>query len=72
MLLPLVSYLICWKCQIDALGLDLLLEQILLVEEDDEGHLGKVRVVDHFVEKVKTLLHSIRYVILPLVNLSSS
>ena len=59
MLLLLVSYLIRWKCQIDALGLDLLLEQILLVEEDDEGHFREKLVVDNVLEKVKTFVHPI-------------
>ena len=53
------TYPVFRKCQSDTFGLDLLLEQIFFVEEYDKGHLGEVRVVDHFVEKAKTLLHPI-------------
>ena len=52
------AHLVIGKSHRDALLLDLLLEQIPFVEENDEGHILKVLVVDHFVEKCQTFLHS--------------
>ena len=60
----MTQYLICRESHTYALDSNFLIEEVLLVEEYDEGHFGKELVVCNLLEKVKTFVHSIDAAIL--------
>ena len=53
------QYLISRESHAYALDANFLLKEVLLVEEDDEGHFREKLVVDNVLEKVKTFVHPI-------------
>ena len=61
---PLIFPLIVWEELGEAARLDLLLEEVELVEEHDEGLLLEVDVVDDGGEEVQALVHPVRLIVL--------
>jgi len=61
---PLIFPLIVWEIFGEAARLDLLLEEVKLVEENDEGLSLEVDVVDDGGEEVQALVHPVRLIVL--------
>ena len=64
MLFFLIFPLIVWEELGEAARLDLLLEEVELVEEHDEGLSLEVDVVDDGGEEVQALVHPVRLIVL--------
>ena len=64
MLFFLIFPLIVWEELGEAARLDLLLEEVKLVEEHDEGLSLEVDVVDDGGEEVQALVHPVRLIVL--------
>ena len=61
---PLIFPLVVWEELGEAACLDLLLEEVKLVEEHDEGLSLEVDVVDNGGEEVQALVHPVCLIVL--------